>query len=224
MNKIKWINTIGSLAICASSVFALSTPAAAASDPVEMLYSFQATGQFQSYDPSTGKSTYAISAVGRAPTVKENGIVLTPKTEKKEGHKDDDDDAYKVVLTDAAITFGAFDFQNITNYPVVNFSCTGCKLTYPDGSTLTSDPSVPLEGRALFTYGAVAPNPATPNIVTIRMAGCSGLKETAGVGKLAGKVGTICFNGVFDFDARNPISITGSSNCTIVTHTPYPLQ
>jgi len=216
MNKRNWLKIISAIAMCGTGVFAVSTAGAVTSDPVEMLYTFQATGQFQGFDPSTGKSTYNISAVGQAPIVKENGLVRP--------RNDGDDDAYKVILTNAAITFGAFDFQNIKNYPVVNFSCTGCKLTYPDGSTLTSDPSVPLEGRALFTYGAVAPNPATPNVVTVRMAGCSGLKETAGVGKLAGKAGTICFNGVFNFDAVNPQSITGSSNCTIVTHTPFPLQ
>ena len=212
MNKINWVKTIGSIAICASSVFALSNAGAATSDPVEMLYSFQANGQFKSFDQSTGKSTYAISAVGRAPSVKENGIVRPSNIDG------DDDDAYKVILTDAAITFGAFNPASPA--PIVNFSCAGCKLTYPDGSTLTSDPSVPLDGRALFIYGPVAPNPATPNILTVRMAGCSGLKETAGVGKLANKVGSICFNGVFNFDASNPTSITGSSNCTIVTHTP----
>jgi hypothetical protein len=40
----------------------------------------------------------------------------------------------------------------------------------------------------------------------------------------ANKVGSICFNGVFNFDVSNPTSlpptITGESNCTIVTHTP----
>jgi hypothetical protein len=105
----------------------------------------------------------------------------------------------------------------------VNFSCEGCTLTYPDGSVLTSDPNVPLEGRALFLYGPVAPTPNNP-VATIRMAGCSGLHEIAGKGKLAGKVGSICFNGVFNFDMSNPgalpATITGASNCTIVTHTP----
>jgi hypothetical protein len=212
MNKSNWVKTINGIAMCAASVFAISSAQAATSDPVEMLYNFQATGQFQGFDQASGKTTYAISAVGRAPRIKENGLIRT------RGKDDDDDDGYKVTLTDAAITFDAFNPANPA--PVVNFSCTGCKLTYPDGSTLTSDPNVPLEGRALFIYGPVAPNPATPNILTIRMAGCSGLRETAGVGKLANKVGSICFNGVFNFDATNPYSITGESNCTIVTHSP----
>ena len=215
MNNNNWIKKIGCMAICAASIFAVSSVNAATPDPVEMLYNFQATGQFQSFDPSTGKSTYLISAVGRAPNVRENGII------RVRGKDDVDENDYKVILTNAAITFDAFNPTNPA--PVVNFSCQGCKLTYPDGSTFTSDPSVPLQGRAFFLYGPVAPNPASP-IITIRMAGCSGLREIAGVGKLANKVGSICFNGVFNFDMSNPTSlpatITGASNCTIVTHSP----
>ena len=193
------------------SAFVISSAGAATSDPVNMLYNFQASGQFQSYDNSTGQSTYLITALGRAPKVAENGIVKAPRTE--------DDDGYTVVLSDAAITFDAFNPANPD--PVVNFSCKGCKLKFPDGSTLVSDPNVPLQGRAFFLYGPVAPNPAS-SIMTIRMAGCSGLRETAGVGKLANKVGSICFNGSFNFDINNPNVITGESNCTIVTHTPVP--
>ena len=210
MNKSNWVKTISSIAMSVACVCASSSATAATTDPVEMLYNFQATGQYYGTD-SSGKTTYAISAVGTAPNIKGNGIIRSSK-------HDGDDDDYKVILTDAKITFDNFNPANPA--PVVNFSCTGCKLTYPDGSTLSSDPNVPLEGRALFLYGPVAPNPDTPNLFTIRMAGCSGLHETAGVGKLANKVGTICFNGVFNFDSNNLASITGSSNCTIVTHTP----
>jgi hypothetical protein len=59
--------------------------------------------------------------------------------------------------------------------------------------------------------------------MTIRMAGCSGLRKTAGVGKLANKVGSICFNGSFNFDMSNQYVITGESNCTIVIHTLVPM-
>lgn len=215
MNNNNWIKKMGCIAFCAVSSLSVSSAGAATPDPVEMLYNFQATGQFQSFDPTTGKSTYLISAVGRAPNVRENGII------RARGKDDADENDYKVILTNAAITFDAFNPTNPA--PVVNFSCQGCRLTYPDGSTLTSDPSVPLQGRAFFLYGPVAPNPTSP-IVTIRMAGCSGLREIAGVGKLANKVGSICFNGVFNFDMSNPTSlpatITGASNCTIVTHSP----
>jgi len=215
MNISSSVKRVSSIAISISSLIVISAAGAATTDPVGMLYNFQATGHFQSFDNATHQSTYLISAVGKAPKVGENGIVRQPRA--------GEDDGYTVVLSDAAITFDAFDPNNPA--PTVNFSCEGCKLVFPDGSTLTSDPMVPLEGRALFVYGPVAFNPASP-IMTIRMAGCSGLRETAGVGKLANKVGSICFNGTFDFDMSNPAmlpaNITGESNCTIVTHTPIP--
>ena len=149
--------------------------------------------------------------------MKENGIVRVSK--------DDDDDDYKVMLSGENISFDAFDTNNPQNFPaIVNFGCKGCMLTFPDGSVLTSDPSVPLQGSALFLYGPVAPSATSP-FMSIRMAGCSGLRATPGSRvKLAGKVGTICFNGEFNFDVSNlpqfMASITGVSNCTIVAHTP----
>ncbi len=222
MNEIKWVNTLGSLALCASSLFAFSNAGAATTDPVDQLYNFQATGTFNGPATATnGRPTYDISATGRAPRVKENGLIVVDTPEKEKGNnKGKDDDAYTVELTGAKISFDPFDFNQQPFPAIVNFTCDGCMLKYPDGSTLTSDPSVPLQGRAIFAYGPVAFDPTTPNILTIRMAGCSGLHEVAGVGKLAGKVGTICFNGVFHFDATNPYALTGESNCTIVTHTP----
>lgn len=208
MKNTKWLITISSIALCLSSGFA-AAGSAVATDPVDQLYNFQATGQFYGAD-AAGNITYTISAVGHAPRVTESGLVL---------QRSADEDDYSVVLTGAKITFNGFD----PTAKVVNFSCEGCTLTYPDGSVLTSDPNVPLEGRALFLYGPVAPTPNNP-VATIRMAGCSGLHEIAGKGKLAGKVGSICFNGVFNFDMSNPgalpPTITGASNCTIVTHTP----
>jgi len=205
------VSVASSFTICIASMFAISSAGAASSDPVNMLYNFQASGQFQSFDQNTGRSTYLISAMGRVPKVGDNGIVKPARSE--------DDDGYTVILSDAAITFDAFNPANPD--PVVNFSCNGCNLKFPDGSTLVSDPNVPLEGRAFFLYGPVAPKPNS-TIMTIRMAGCSGLRETAGVGKLANKAGSICFNGSFNFDSNNPYIITGESNCTIVTHTPVP--
>jgi hypothetical protein len=181
-------------------VTGLASATQPATDPIDMLYNFQATGTFQSYDPSTGKSTYLISAVGRAPTVRGNGIVH-PRTQY------DDDEDYTVQLSNAMITFDPFDPSNPP--PIVNFTCQGCTLTFPDGSTLVSDPNVPLHGEGLFLYGPVNPQPDS-SILTIRMMGCSGLKEVAGVGKLAN----------MSNPNQLPATITGSSNCTIVTHTP----
>jgi hypothetical protein len=212
MKRFTWFKRFGMAATYTACILIIPNTSAAASDPVHMLYDFQATGQFVSFDPYTGKSTYSISAVGKAPKVTGNGIVK-PRV--------GDDDAYTVVLSNALITFDAFNPANPD--PIVNFTCEGCTLAYPDGSILTSDPSVPLQGRAFFLYGPVAPQ-ANSSIITIRMAGCSGLRETAGVGSLANKVGSICFNGSFDFDQNNPAVIKGESNCTIVAHTPVRQQ
>jgi hypothetical protein len=207
MNILKYAKIVSRFTLVVASVYLFSGVGTAAADPVNLLYNFQASGQFTS--AGANGSTYTINAVGRAPRISSNGIIATPRSEE--------DDGYTVVLTNAAITFDNFDPKKD---PIVNFSCHGCKLTFPDGSILESDPHVPLEGRALFLYGPVAPNPLTPNLMTIRMAGCSGLRETAIKGKLAGKVGSICFNGSFNFDMANMSVITGESNCTIVTHTP----
>ena len=186
MKKTSWVATMSGVAICAASMLVVSSAVAAPSDPVEMIYNFQATGTFDSFDPATGKSTYLISAVGRAPSVRDNGIIRPPRKDDRDdrgGRGDDDDDDYKVILTDAAITFDGFDPATAS---VVNFSCEGCKLTYPDGSVLTSDPNVPLQGRALFLYGPVAPDPSNP-IMTIRMAGWSarngGARQTGQQGR-----------------------------------------
>jgi hypothetical protein len=183
------------------------------SDPVNLLYDFQATGTLMGYDQATGKFTYAISAEGRAPRVKENGLIRPPETEDRDG--------YKVSLSGAQITFDAYDPANPP--AVIQFTCAGCTLKFPDGSVLTSDEFVPLEGRALFLYGPVAPDPTKP-IASIRMMGCAGLREINGTGRLANKVGSICFNGEFNFDVSDPntlpATLTGQSNCTIVMHTP----
>ena len=181
------------------------------SDPVELLIHFQATGQFIAFNPTSYETSYLISAKGIAPEVKDDGSI---RAHDFEDHKN-------VIIEGAKITFGPFD--PMSPPPIVNFGCEGCTLTFPDGSVLESDTNVPLNGRAFFLYGPVAPDP-TQAIATIRMAGCAGLRETANMGRYAGKVGSICFNGVFDFDVSDPTTIpatlTGSSNCTIVLHTP----
>ena len=183
-------------------------------EPKELLIKFDAIGSFSGFNPATGETSYSISAKGVAPEVKDNGIIKETKIS--------DDDERIVTIKGAEITFGPFDPMNPP--PIVNFNCQGCTLTFPDGSVLTSDSdNVPLIGRALFVYGPVAPNP-TQAIATIRMMGCAGLRETANRGRHAGMVGSICFNGVFNFDVSDPTSIpdtlTGSSSCTIVLHTP----
>jgi len=183
-------------------------------EPTELLIKFLATGEFSGFDPSTGETSYIISADGIAPEVADNGVIKPPETPF--------DKERRVTLNNAEITFGPFDPSSPP--PIVGFNCQGCTVTFPDGSVLTADTAnVPLDGRALFVYGPVAPDPSQA-IATIRMMGCAGLRETAIQGRYAGMVGSICFNGVFNFDVSDPTvipnTLTGSSSCTIVLHTP----
>ncbi len=46
------------------------------------------------------------------------------------------------------------------------------------------------------------------------------MTEISGEGKYAGRVGSICFNGVLNFTPASPESLTGSSKRTITLHTP----
>lgn len=213
MKNSKWFKQLIIGFLCAGILSAVTAHAASiAADPVGMVYQFVATGEFQSVDPATGKITYVINADGQAPRVQPDGLVQSRVSKN---------DASKVRLSGAEITFDPYNPASPP--PVINFTCAGCKLSFPDGSTLISDPGVPLDGRGLFIYGPVAPEPGK-TIMTIRMVGCSGLREISGVGRLANKVGSICFNGVFDFDVSNPnvipLTLTGDSTCTIVMHTP----
>ena len=183
-------------------------------EPTELLIKFDATGSFSNFNAATGETSYSISAKGVAPEVNDKGIMKEIKIS--------DDDERIVTIKGAEITFGPF--TPMSPPPIVGFNCQGCTLTFPDGSVLTSDSdNVPLIGRALFVYGPVAPDP-TQAIATIRMMGCAGLRETANKGPYAGMVGSICFNGVFNFDVSDPTKIpatlTGGSSCTIVLHTP----
>lgn len=180
-------------------------------DPITLLIKFHATGTYAGLNKK-GQMVFDIRATGRVPHIMDDGVVV-PRAGNSPSI---------ATLTGAKISFANFDFSAPPK--TVPFTCKGCVLTFKDGSVLKADPSVPLHGRALFVYGPVNYNPNKPYAQTIRMAGCSGLRETASKGLLAGKVGSICFNGVFNFNVGNlPYSlkhITGSSDCTITMHTP----
>jgi len=183
-------------------------------EPTALLIEFFAIGEFSGFNSSTGETSYMISAKGFAPEVNDDGVIKPLEAPF--------DRERSVSLNNAEITFGPFD--PMSPPPIVGFNCKGCTVTFPDGSVLTADTAnVPLDGRALFVYGPVAPDPSQA-IATIRMMGCAGLRETANQGRYAGMVGSICFNGVFNFDISDPTTIpntlTGSSSCTIVLHTP----
>ncbi len=80
-----------------------------------------------------------------------------------------------------------------------------------------------LDGRAFHQLGPVESmydadgNPAATQAV--RMSGCAGVRADD-TGDYAGKVGTLCLNGTFTFDAN--FDGHGVSNCSIAIHDPQP--
>ena len=85
------------------------------------------------------------------------------------------------------------------------------------GSRFEMIEDMPLTGRAFPGLGPVE-NPMVTGTLALRMAGCAGVAETTGMGRYAGKVGTLCMNGTFTFDLN--FNGKGVSNCTIVLHDP----
>ena len=143
----------------------------------------------------------------------------------------------RATLSNARITF----VQSQAGDPayVSRFTCLtdggGCQINFTDGSVLTADPEIFLEGRLIggtdpmgspSPWGFVPSDKFDPmmGIFPQRIMGCGGLRGTEG--PLAGTVGSICFNGTFNvpvtpdgmIDLGRPL--TGSSNCTITLHHP----
>jgi hypothetical protein len=183
------------------------------SEPIELLIDFHVTGNFSGTDGQT--ITYTIGGPGYAPWwIFSSGEIIDQVLPFRKAAE----------LSNAEVVFPAFDF----NHPpgVVNFTCkTGSCTLATGGSILQSDAGVPLEGRAPFMWGPVFKSPAfdpVNGVVPMRILGCGGLKETSGQGKYAGMVGSICFNGTLNFNAANPLQLTGGSKCTITLHTPVP--
>ena len=180
-------------------------------EPLEYLIDFKISGQFtETYTPE-GLPIYTISGPGFAPLWIAGSGEITDYTPNWRKTAD---------LENAQITFSGKPID-----PVISFSClTGsCNINLKDGAVLTSDAGVPLEGRAINMWGPVVMSPdfdPVEGINPIRILGCGGLKEIAGKGKAAGMVGSICFNGVLNFNQNDPSQLTGSSKCTITMHTP----
>jgi len=83
-----------------------------------------------------------------------------------------------------------------------------------DGTTFTFVEG--LTGRAFPHLGPVE-NPMETGKMALRMAGCAGLRAND-EGAYAGKVGTLCLNGTFNFEPN--FNGHGVSNCTIAIHDP----
>jgi hypothetical protein len=176
------------------------------SEPIVLMYRIAISGAFTGVDPGTGEMTFHVSGPVTVPLLSPAGLI-----------KDLPRPAVGQYSSD--LSMNPFDFLNPPD--VVRWSCGNCTLTLADGSEFQTYGDIPMEGRALFLLGPVAESTAThnnPNVTTIRMAGCGGIQGTKG--PLAGKVGTLCANGIFSFDATDPSTMTGESHCTITLHTP----
>jgi len=182
-------------------------------EPIELLIDFQISGQFTGFT-NVGLPIYTINGPGYAP---------------KSISRDDGEISDRLHLSRKVTDLigGQITFAGAPTDPIVNFSCiTGsCTMPFADGSVLTSGAGVLLEGRAINQWGPVINSPdfdPMNGIIPIRILGCGGLEETAMTGKFAGMIGSICFNGVINFDQNDPSKLTGSSKCTITLHTPAP--
>jgi hypothetical protein len=179
-------------------------------EPVELLIDFKIAGNL---DGSTdqGVPFYTIGGPGYAPSkIFKNGEISDKIKKERQ----------VTVLVGAKITFAGEPTDHI-----VRFTCLpgSCRMSFNDGAVLESDAGVELEGRAINLWGPVANSPnfdPVNGIIPIRILGCGGLKEVAGKGRLAGMVGSICFNGILNFNQFDLSVLTGSSKCTITMHTP----
>ena len=176
-------------------------------EPVTLLVNFQIAG---AVDPTSG-AYYTISGPGYAPpAIYPNGEVA---------------DATPPGRQIAQLDGAKITFSDLPTADIVHFTCLpgSCSLKFKDGSELQSNAGVDLEGRAINLWGPVVNSPdfdPANGIYPIRILGCGGLHEVAGKGRLAGMVGSICFNGVLNFNHFDPSTLTGSSKCTIPMHTP----
>lgn len=179
-------------------------------EPVELLVNFQMSGNFSGIS-SGGLPIYTLSGPGYVPEkIFDNGETSDQIIPERQ----------VAVLEGAQITFNGAPTDAIVRFTCLPGSCT---MKFKDGSMLVSNAGVELEGRAINLWGPVIKSPnfdPINGIIPIRILGCGGLKETAGKGRLTGMVGSICFNGVLNFNQYDQTVLTGSSKCTLTLYTP----
>jgi len=196
--------------IVSSTVRADDDDQAQQTEPVTMLVNYQIASSGVSAT-SDGTPYYIVGGPGYAPEkIFSNGEVSS----------EIDPERQVATLEGAQITFSGAPTD-----PIVNFTCIpgSCKMIFKDGSVLVSNAGVQLEGRAINMWGPVYKAPSfdpVNGIIPIRILGCGGLKEVAGKGRLAGMVGSVCFNGIMNFNMYDQTKLTGASKCTITMHTP----
>lgn len=183
-------------------------------EPYTLLINFQVASSGVGMTPDGSTQYYIVGGPGYAPErIFRNGEVSDRI----------DQDRQVATLEGAQITF-----EGKASDPIVKFTCLAgsCKMKLKDGGVLVSNAGVPLEGRAINMWGPVFKAPTfsttdgTTGVFPIRILGCGGLKEVAGKGRFAGMVGSVCFNGILNFDTTDQTKLTGSSKCTITMHTP----
>jgi hypothetical protein len=195
------------------AIFGFSSAAYAGEEPIEMLVKFKIEGHPS--EKNTG--AFTVGGPGYAAITTGSGEILDTVAPGLE----------IATLSGAEIAFipdpDDPDGNPMNDYPVINFTCLSstCTITFKDGSVLESVPDVPLSGRLATVWGPIGNSDLNANTTPMRILGCGGLRETAGKGKFAGMVGSICFNGVFNVpDFQTNFTLTGGSNCTITLHTP----
>lgn len=179
-------------------------------EPVELLVDFKIAGTFTGHTDQ-GLAVYTIGGPGYAPKKIFKNAEISDKIKSER----------QVTTLEGA----QISFSGAPTDPVVLFTCLpgSCKMTFKDGSVLVSDAGVSLEGRAINFWGPVTKSPSfdpVNGIIPIRILGCGGLQEVAGKGRLSGMIGSICFNGILNFNQYDQTVLTGSSKCTLVLHTP----
>ena len=172
-------------------------------EPISLIIKFDITGEPSQVNPGA----FVIGGPGYAPITTASGVVLAKKIPGRQV---------------AELTGAEIQFMGQLSDPVVDFTCLpgSCMITFDDGSVLVSDAdNLPLNGRLANVYGPIDNANFTADTTPIRILGCGGLKGIDG--PMAGMVGSICFNGVFNVpDFQTNFALTGGSNCTITMHTP----
>jgi len=212
--------SLGSVCVTLVLIFGFSVCASASDElknqvePVEYLINFNVTGNLADSTTDEGVPYYAMSGPGYAPKEIFSSGEVSDEVEV---------DSPIASLQDAQIVFSGSPYD-----PIVNFTCLpgSCKIKMKDGAVLESNAGVELQGRAINMWGPVIMSPdfnPQAGIIPIRIMGCGGLKEVAGKGRVANMVGSICFNGVLNFNQMNLTTLTGASKCSLTLHTPMPM-
>jgi hypothetical protein len=140
--------------------------------------------------------------------------MVNPSTGETMGAVQESGEVNAVPVFDASF----FGLDNPANWPdlgVLRWNMAEFAMSI-GGTTFTIIDEMPFEGHAFPGLGPVE-NPMATGTLALRMAGCAGVQAND-EGRYANKVGSLCLNGTFTFEAN--FDGKGVSNCTIVLHDP----